>query len=212
MELLDETAIACIEEAMQLGLPLDVEAILLVEADGSHEATVVQEIDAIADICLETGASRVDVAGSEEERTRLWRARRSVSPSLARKSPNKLGEDITVPRSAIPEAVRRIKAISVRHGLPVVVFGHAGDGNLHPNVLFDRRDAEQMAKVEPMVADIFQMALDLGGTLSGEHGIGTLKRPYMDAAMGPVSIDVQRRIKQAMDPQNILNPGKVLPD
>ena len=212
MELLDETAIACIEEAVHLGLPLDVEAILLVEADGAHEDTVVQEIDAIAGICLETGASRVDVARSEEEREELWRARRSVSPSLARKSPNKLGEDITVPRSAIPEAVRRIKAISARHGLPVVVFGHAGDGNLHPNVLFDRRDPEQMERVEPMVADIFQMALDLGGTLSGEHGIGTFKLPYMRSALGPVSIEVQRCIKQALDPQNILNPGKVLPE
>jgi glycolate oxidase len=135
-----------------------------------------------------------------------------VSPSLARKSPNKLGEDITVPRSAIPEAVRRIREIAARHGLPVVVFGHAGDGNLHPNVLFDRRDPEQMAKVEPLVAEIFGMALELGGTLSGEHGIGTLKRPYMHAAMGPVSIQVQRRIKQALDPQGILNPGKVLPE
>jgi len=212
MELLDETAIACIEEAMQLGLPLDVEAILLIETDGSEEDLVVREIEAIAAICRETGASGVDVARSEDERAKLWQARRSVSPSLARKSPNKLGEDITVPRSAIPEAVRRIKAISERHGLPVVVFGHAGDGNLHPNVLFDRRDPEQMAKVEPMVSDIFHMALELGGTLSGEHGIGTFKLPYMHEAIGPVSLDVQRRIKQALDPQNILNPGKVLPE
>jgi glycolate oxidase len=212
MELLDETAIACIEEAMQLGLPLDVEAILLIETDGSDEDQVVREIDAIAAICRGAGARSVDVAGSEEERTELWRARRSVSPSLARRSPNKLGEDITVPRSAIPEAVRRIKAISERHGLPVVVFGHAGDGNLHPNVLFDRRDPAEAAKVEPMVAEVFRMALDLGGTLSGEHGVGTLKMPYMQEAMGDVSLDVQRRIKGALDPQNILNPGKVLPE
>ncbi len=212
MELLDETAIECIEEAMHLGLPLDVEAILLIETDGPHEDVVIREIDAIAAICLETGASRVDVARSEEERADLWRARRSVSPALARRAPNKLGEDITVPRSAIPEAIRRIKAISARYGLPVVVFGHAGDGNLHPNVLFDRRDPEQLAKVEPMVGDIFQMALDLGGTLSGEHGIGTFKLPYVHAALGSVSVDIQRRIKQALDPQNILNPGKVLPE
>ena len=117
-----------------------------------------------------------------------------------------------MPRSAIPEAVRRIKQISRRHGLPVVVFGHAGDGNLHPNVLFDRRNAEQMAKVEPMVGDIFRMALELGGTLSGEHGVGTFKLPYMGEAMGEVSLDVQRRIKRALDPHNIMNPGKVLPD
>ena len=211
MELLDETAIACIEDAMHLGLPLDVEALLLIETDGTDENAVVQEIDAVAQICTETGASQVDVARSEQERTELWRARRSVSPSLARKSPNKLGEDITVPRSAIPEAIRRIKAIGARYGLPVVIFGHAGDGNLHPNILFDRRDPEQWAKVEPMVGEIFRVALDLGGTLSGEHGIGTFKLDYMMEALGPVSINAQWRLKHALDPQSILNPGKVLP-
>lgn len=212
MELLDETAIECIEEAMQLGLPLDAEALLVIESDGADEDSVQQEIDAIADICLQTGASRVDVARDEEERDNLWRARRSISPSLARRAPNKLGEDITVPRSAIPEAIRRIKDISAKYGLPIVVFGHAGDGNLHPNILFDRRDPAQWEKVEQMVGEIFHLALDLGGTLSGEHGIGTFKLPYMREALGPASINIQWRIKQALDPQNILNPGKVLPE
>jgi glycolate oxidase len=212
LELLDETAIECIEEAMHLGLPLDVEALLLVESDSADEESVNREIDAIADICLQTGASQVDVARSEEERAELWRARRSVSPSLARRTPNKLGEDITVPRSAIPEAARRLKAISAKHGLPIVIFGHAGDGNLHPNILFDRRNPDQWERVEQMVREIFHMALDLGGTLSGEHGIGTFKLPYMRQALGPASINIQWRIKQAMDPQNILNPGKVLPN
>ncbi len=212
MELLDETAISCIEEAMQLGLPLDVEALLVVESDGADEESVQREIDAIADICLRTGASRVDVARDEEERENLWRARRSIGPSLARRAPNKLGEDITVPRSAIPEAIRRIKDVSAEYGLPIVVFGHAGDGNLHPNILFDRRDPEQWEKVEQIVGEIFHLALDLGGTLSGEHGIGTFKLPYMREALGSASINIQWRIKQAMDPQNILNPGKVLPE
>jgi glycolate oxidase len=212
MELLDETAIECIEKAMQLGLPLDVEAIMVIESDGADEESVQREIDAIADICLQTGAGRVDVAHDEERRAELWRARRSISPSLARKAPNKLGEDITVPRSAIPEAVRRIKAISARYGLPIVVFGHAGDGNLHPNILFDRRDPAQWEKVEQIVGEVFQVALDLGGTLSGEHGIGTFKLPYMRDALGPASINIQWRVKQALDPQNILNPGKVLPE
>ena len=212
LELLDETAIECIEEAMHLGLPLDVEAILLIEADGADEESVCREIDAITDICLKTGASRVDVARNGEERNELWRARRSVSPSLARKAPNKLGEDITVPRSSIPEAIRRIKAISARYGLPIVVFGHAGDGNLHPNILFDRRDLAQWEKVEQIVGEIFQVALDLKGTLSGEHGIGTFKLPYMREALGQASINIQWRVKQALDPQNILNPGKVLPE
>ena len=211
LEMMDETAIACIEEAMGLGLRLDVEAMLIIETDGSDEEAVLREIETVARVCRENGARDVSIARTEEERAQLWRARRSVSPSLARKAPNKLGEDITVPRSAIPEAVRRIKAISIEYGLPIVIFGHAGDGNLHPNILFDKRDDEQWEKVEQVVGEIFQVALDLEGTLSGEHGVGTLKRPYMERALGPLSLDVQRRIKQALDPQGILNPGKVLP-
>ncbi len=212
LELMDETAIACIEEALHLGLPLDVEAILLVETDGADEASVLREIEAVAAICRASGARQVKVAKGEAERENLWKARRSVSPALARKAPNKLGEDITVPRSAIPEAVRRLKAISARYGLPIVIFGHAGDGNLHPNILFDKRDPEQWAKVERMAAEEFALALELGGTLSGEHGVGMLKRPYMQQALGPVSLEVQKRIKAALDPVNILNPGKVFPD
>ena len=212
LELMDETAIACIEEALHLGLPLDVEAILLVETDGADEASVLREIEAVAAICRASGARQVKVAKGEAERENLWKARRSVSPALARKAPNKLGEDITVPRSAIPEAVRRLKAISARYGLPIVIFGHAGDGNLHPNILFDKRDPQQWAKVERMAAEEFALALELGGTLSGEHGVGMLKRPYMEQALGPVSLEVQKRIKAALDPVNILNPGKVFPD
>jgi glycolate oxidase len=212
IELMDETAIACVEEALNLGLPLDVEAILLVETDGSDEAMILREIEAVARISRQSGARQVRVAKDEDERAGLWNARRSVTASLARKAPNKLGEDITVPRSAIPEAVRRIKAISAEFGLPIVVFGHAGDGNLHPNILFDKRDPAQWAKVEPMVSQIFNTALELGGTLSGEHGVGMLKRPYITRALGPVSIEIQKRIKQVLDPLNILNPGKIFPD
>ena len=212
LELMDQTAISCIEEAMHLGLPLDVEAILLVETDGQEESSVAHEIEAAAEICVCHGARKVTVAKDESERQGLWKARRSVAPALARLAPNKLGEDITVPRSAIPEAVRRLKQVSAKYELPIVIFGHAGDGNLHPNILFDKRDPQQWAKVEQMVTEEFAIALDLGGTLSGEHGVGTLKRPYLERALGPVSVDIQKRIKQALDPNNILNPGKVLPD
>ncbi len=212
LELMDETAIACIEEAMHLGLPLDVEAILLIETDGSDEQAAKNEIETAAAICRECGARLVHQAADETERAQLWKARRSVSPALARKAPNKIGEDITVPRSAIPEAIRGLKDISARYGLPIVIFGHAGDGNLHPNILFDKRDPHQWEKVEQMVAEEFALSLALGGTLSGEHGVGALKRPYMQKALGPLSIRVQRSIKQALDPLNILNPGKVLPD
>ena len=209
LELMDQTAIICIEEAMHLGLQTDVEASLLIETDGSDEQTVLREVEACARICQESGARSVKMAQNEAERSSLWKARRSISPALARKAPNKLGEDITVPRSAIPEVVQRLRAISAKYGLPIVIFGHAGDGNLHPNILFDKRQPEQWAKVEQMVGEIFAASLAVGGTLSGEHGVGVLKRPYLKRALGPVSIEIQRRIKQALDPLNILNPGKM---
>jgi glycolate oxidase len=212
LELMDETAIACIEEAMHLGLPLDVEGILLVETDGADESSVLREIEAVAAICEVNGARQVKLASDETERANLWKARRSVSAALARKAPNKLGEDITVPRNAIPAAIQRLKAISAKYGLPIVVFGHAGDGNLHPNILFDQRIAGQREKVEQMVREEFALSLELGGTLSGEHGVGASKRSYIDKALGPVSVEVQKRIKQALDPTNILNPGKIFPD
>jgi len=210
LELMDQTAIACIEEAMHLGLNTNVEASLIIETDGTDEQTVTSEIEACAKICKENEASTVKMAQTEVERAGLWKARRSISPSLARKAPNKLGEDITVPRSAIPETIQMLRAISAKHGLPIVIFGHAGDGNLHPNILFDKRQPDQWQKVEKMVAEIFDASLSVGGTLSGEHGVGMLKQPYLEKALGPVSIDIQQRIKQALDPQNILNPEKIL--
>ncbi len=212
LELMDQTAITCIEEALHIGLPTDVAAFLLIESDGVALETTTREIEAIAKICEKSGATKITLAKDESERATLWKARRSISPSLARISPNKLGEDITVPRSAIPKAVKRLKAISQKYGLPIVIFGHAGDGNLHPNILFDKRDPEQMKKLELMVAEEFAVALELGGTLSGEHGVGTLKRPYIEKALGAVSVGIQKKIKQGLDPLNILNPGKVLPD
>jgi glycolate oxidase len=212
LELMDETAISCIEEAMHLGLPLDVESLILIETDGADDLSVKREMTLVTSICRDCGAREVKTAQTEGERAKLWKARRSVSPSLARKAPNKLGEDITVPRSAIPDAIRNLKEISARYELPIVIFGHAGDGNLHPNILFDKRDPVQWEKVNQIVAEEFELALRLGGTLTGEHGIGSLKRPFLQKALGDVSIDIQKRIKTALDPKNILNPGKVLPD
>jgi glycolate oxidase len=211
IELMDATTIATIEEAMHLGLPLDVEAILIIESDGMDEESVVKEIDTIAGIARATGARDIEVARTAAERARLWQARRSISPSLARRRPNKLGEDISVPRSAIPEAIQRIRAISEKYNLPIAIFGHAGDGNLHPNILFDRNNADEWARVQKATEEIFATALELGGTLSGEHGVGTLKLPFVEQDLGAVSIDAMRGIKQAFDPLNILNPGKVLP-
>lgn len=211
LELMDETAVACIEEAMHLGLPLDKEALLLLEADGNDEASVLREMDTIAEVCRQSGASEVRIAGDERERAELWRARRSLLPSLARRAPNQLLEDVSVPRSEIPRMVQRVKEIGRQYDLPMVVFGHAGDGNLHPTILFDRRDAAQWSRVEQAVRDTFAAAVEMGGTLSGEHGIGTLKRDFMELALGTNSVHIQRQIKRALDPKNILNPGKMLP-
>jgi glycolate oxidase len=211
LELMDETAIACIEAAMHLGLPLDKEAILILEADGNDRDVVQREMDTIAQICRQSGASGVQIARDEAERADLWRARRGLLPSLARRAPNQLLEDVTVPRSQIPTMVQRVKEIGRHYDLPVVIFGHAGDGNLHPTILFDMRDGAQWARAQRAAEDTFAAALELDGTLSGEHGIGALKRDYMEQDLGSVSIDVQRQLKQALDPLGILNPGKMLP-
>jgi glycolate oxidase len=212
LELMDETAIACIEEAMHLGLPLDQEAILILEADGNDEAAVLRAMDVIAGTCRQSGASEIRIARKEAEREDVWRARRSLLPSLARRAPSQLLEDVTVPRSAIPDMVQRVKAIARTHDLPIVIFGHAGDGNLHPTILFDPRELGVWARVEKAAEATFAAAIELGGTLSGEHGIGSLKRDYMPLALGPESIALQRRIKRTFDPKNILNPGKMLPE
>ncbi|MBN1685460.1 MAG: FAD-binding protein [Spirochaetales bacterium] len=212
LELMDETAIKCVDEAMRLNLPRDVEAILIIETDGPDEATVVREIEQVALVCSQNNAREVRVAGNEAERTALWNARRSLSPSLARVAPNKLGEDITVPLSKIPETIQRIKSISRKYDLPIVIFGHAGDGNLHPNVLFDKRNKEQWERVNSAVREIFETALDVGGTLSGEHGVGALKRAYLEKALGRRSMLLQREIKAVFDPAGIMNPGKIFPE
>jgi glycolate oxidase len=210
LEIVDETAVNCVEAYMHLGLDCTADAMLLVETDGDPESAD-REIGVVAEVCRTGGARNVQVARDERERDDLWRARRSISPSLGRVRPNKLGEDIVVPRSAIPSMVVRIKQIALKYDLPIVIFGHAGDGNLHPNILFDKRDAEEWERVEAAVADLFAAAVELGGTLSGEHGVGVLKRPYLEMALGPLAVEVMQSIKKALDPKGILNPGKVLP-
>ncbi|MFZ5918485.1 MAG: FAD-binding oxidoreductase [Chloroflexota bacterium] len=208
LEMMDQTTINCVEDYLKMGLPRDAEAMLVIETDGDA-SDAARDMEVIARICREGGASEVRVAQTSAESNELWRARRSISGSLGRKRPNKLGEDISVPRSAIPETVRRIKEIAHRHSLPIVVFGHAGDGNLHPNILFDKNDADEWARVQAAVGDLFALAVEVGGTLSGEHGVGTLKKPYLESAVGPIAIDVMRAVRRALDPNGILNPGKI---
>ena len=212
LEMMDRTAINIVEDFLGLGLPRSAEALLLLEQDGNDEDAARAEVAHMAAICRKLGATDVQVARDAAEREGLWRARRAVSAALGRVRPNKLGEDIVVPRSKIPAMVRRIGQISERHDLPIVVFGHAGDGNLHPNILFDRRRPGELERVERAAADIFAAALDLGGTLSGEHGIGSLKREFLVDDLGADTVDVMRAIKTALDPRALLNPHKVFPE
>ncbi len=208
LEMMDETAITVVEDYLHLGLPRNAEAMLIIETDGDP-SDARRDMEVVAQICRDSGASEVRVAETTAESDELWRARRSISGALGRKRPNKLGEDISVPRSAIPDTIEGIKEISRRHGLPIVIFGHAGDGNLHPNILFDKKDPEEWQRVQAAVGDLFALSVGVGGTLSGEHGVGTLKKPYLESDVGPIAIDVMRSIRRALDPNGILNPGKI---
>ncbi|HTE85244.1 MAG TPA: FAD-linked oxidase C-terminal domain-containing protein, partial [Dehalococcoidia bacterium] len=179
LEMMDQTTINVVEDYLHLGLPRSAEAMLILEQDGNDAAATRAEVERMGEVCRGCGAMDVQVAADTTARDRLWQARRAVSGALGRVRPSKLGEDIVVPRSEIPGMIRRIGAISKEVGLPIAVFGHAGDGNLHPNILFDRLQPDELERVERAAAAIFRAALQLGGTLSGEHGIGTLKREFL---------------------------------
>jgi glycolate oxidase len=209
MELMDKYCIEAVEHYQPSGLPLDAEAIVIIEVDG-HLASVNEEIDKCSEICRAFPGSKVNVARTEEDRTKIWKARKMVSPAITQLGPTKISEDATVPRSKIPEMIEKLHCIRNKYQLNLVVFGHAGDGNLHPNIITDKRNAEEMKRAELAVSEIFQAAIDLGGTLSGEHGIGILKAPYMRNELG-LTLDLMEKIKESWDPNNILNPGKMFP-
>jgi glycolate oxidase len=212
IELLDRPTVQCVEQYRPSGLPGGSDAVLLFAVDGNDEATVDRELARIAAIAQTHGASEARVAATAAESDALWEARRAVSPALARKRPHKLGEDISVPRSALVPMIAAIRATAARHDLLIPVFGHAGDGNLHPNILCDRGDPAEMARVRLAAREIFEAAVALGGTLSGEHGIGLLKKQFMEADLGSEAVALMRRIKDAIDPLGIMNPGKIFPD
>lgn len=212
IELLDNLTMRCVEEFCAPGLPLEADAILLLSVDGNHEAALDSDLAAIEAIARAGGAGDVRLARSQAEGEKLWAARRAVAPALLRKRPHKLGEDISVPRSAIPAMIERVREIARRRSLLIPVFGHAGDGNLHPNILCDRNDAEELSRVREAAREIFEAAVALGGTLSGEHGIGLLKKQFMEIDVGPEALGVMKAIKAALDPLGIMNPGKVFPD
>ncbi|PTM57561.1 FAD-binding oxidoreductase [Desmospora activa] len=211
MELMDQASIAAVEAYEPRGLPLDVDALLLIELDG-HPAAIAEEIVKVERLCKEVGAREVKVAANEVEAAELWRARKLVSPAIVRMKPTKISEDATVPRSQIPAMFQRLKAIKEKYRIDLVVFGHAGDGNLHPNIIADVRNQEEMERVEQAVAELFAAAVELGGTLSGEHGIGTMKAPFMEMELGEAGLDMMKRIKASWDPNHILNPGKIFPE
>jgi glycolate oxidase len=211
IEIMDQMTIHTVDDYLQSGLPREAKALLLIQVDGV-QAAVDQELGVVAQLCRDNKATMVEVAKTPGEEAVLWKARQSISPSLTRVRPNKLGEDISVPREAIPEVVRRIQEISRRRHLPIVIFGHISDGNLHPNILFDQGDPEEMERVEAASGDIFEIATSVGGTLSGEHGIGLLKQKYLKLDLPEGTVEVMRTIKRALDPQDIMNPGKIFPE
>ncbi len=208
LEFMDKPCIGCIEQVSKLGLPADVDALLLIECDGNPVA-VDAELARIATLCTEGGARRVDRATDEEAREQLWKARRSVSPSLSRLRPAKLGEDVSLPRASIVPMVRRIQQIAQEFDVLLPTFGHIGDGNLHPNLVFDPRDAAEMRRVEKAAEALIRAAVELGGTLSGEHGIGLLKKALLPLAVPADNLAIYTRLKQVFDPSGIMNPGKV---
>jgi glycolate oxidase len=210
LELMDNATIQAVEAYEPLGLPVTADALLLIELDG-HPAAIREEIVRVKEACKASHATQLKVATTAREAEELWKARKLVSPAIVRNKPTKISEDATVPRSKIPEMFKRLKEIKEKYKVDLVVFGHAGDGNLHPNIIADKRDKEEMRRVEQAVTEIFEAAIELGGTLSGEHGIGTLKAPFMEMELGEAGLDMMKRIKTSWDPHNILNPGKIFP-
>ncbi len=209
LEFLDNATIRHVEAYTGAGLPVEAGALLLIEVDG-HPAQCEEDAARAAAVCREHGATRTRAAENEEERDRLWEARRNALPALARARPTTVLEDATVPRSRIPEMIRGISAAAAEFRVDIGVFGHAGDGNLHPTILCDRRDKKEFERVELAVDAIFDTALSLQGTLSGEHGIGLAKAKWLERETGRPTLEYCRRLKRAADPAGVLNPGKIL--
>ncbi|MFZ7104194.1 MAG: FAD-binding oxidoreductase [Peptococcaceae bacterium] len=209
LELMDNLLINCAEDFTGLGLDREAAALLLIEVDGFKEELDRQAL-VIQQICERNKVKEFKIAQSRTEVDRLWTARRTVIGAVARKRPSYSLQDVTVPRNKLPDIVEEIVSISEEYQLPIGVLAHAGDGNLHPLVLFDERDEEEVKKVHEAEYKICKAALALGGTLSGEHGIGLLKRPFLAQEFSPEVLKLKKQIMLAFDPQNILNPDKIL--
>ncbi|MFL5263681.1 MAG: FAD-binding oxidoreductase [Anaeromyxobacteraceae bacterium] len=209
LELLDDTALAACARSAPFKFPPGAGAAVLVETDGNDEEAVFGEIVRVAELVQADAAGEVIVAQNEAQRREIWETRKYLSVNLRQLHPLKLSEDVAVPRSRIPEMVRRTREIGARYGFLVATYGHAGDGNLHANVLFDRE--EERPRVEAAVGEVLRAAVDLGGTITGEHGVGLAKRDFLVYEQGEALVALQRRLKAVFDPLGLLNPGKIFP-
>ena len=208
LEFLDRTTIHCVEDFAKVGLPLDCEALLLMETDG-HPAAVDEEAAKMAELAKKNGAMEVRIAKDDAEATKLATARRSAFSALARVSPTTILEDATVPRSELAKMVRFVEVIAKKYNLRVGTFGHMGDGNLHPTFLTDERNTAEMHRVHEAFKEIFDETIRLGGTITGEHGVGVAKKDFMPKFLGDASLRVHRELRKVLDPHGILNPGKM---
>jgi len=208
-ELMDRTSIQAVARHRKLDIDPAIEACIILEIDGEDDAELAKQAGQISNIAGQFNAREVRIAASFEESEAIWAIRRGLSSAIGAMAPNRFGEDISVPRDAFPEVVRRIRGISEKYGLTIAVYGHAGDGNVHPSLLCDMSDPQQAEKVHHAIEEIFDAALAVGGTLSGEHGIGITKKPYMVKALGVAGVNALKAVKAALDPKGILNPGKI---
>ena len=208
LEFLDRTTIHCVEDFAKVGLPLDCEALLLMETDG-HPAVVSEEAAKMEEIARKNGALEVRVAKDDAEANKLATARRSAFSALARLAPTTILEDATVPRSELARMIRFVDAVAKKYKLRIGTFGHMGDGNLHPTFLTDERNKEEMKRVHQAFEEIFEEAIRLGGTITGEHGIGLAKKDFLPKFAGDAQMRVMRELRRALDPKGILNPGKM---
>ncbi len=210
LEFMDYATLQCVEKRFNLGVPPEGRAVLLIEVDGDREL-IEKQAARIHDLIKPLGLVQFRAAQDNAESEALWKVRRLVSPSLRDVNPHKFNEDIVVPRSKVPVVIRQIEKIQQKYDIPIVNFGHAGDGNIHVNVMINKEVPGQEEKAEAALKEIFQAALDLNGTMSGEHGVGLAKQPYIEMELNPVQIRTMQCIKLALDPNNILNPGKIFP-
>jgi len=209
MEFLDNLTIRAVEQTFNKGLPVDAGALLVTDVDGNLEDDLDFQLAKIEEVFKENGCSEFRRAKDDKEAAALWFARRNASPSLSIYGSKKLNEDVTVPRAVLPELLERFYAIAEKYDVNIPCFGHTGDGNVHTNVMVDGSDPEQVKIAYQAIEEVFQATVDLGGTLSGEHGIGLAKAPYMSMAFTEEEMNLFKSIKMAFDPNNILNPAKM---